>query len=118
MLVIFSKRERRIRQFVLGIEGDGRFLVGGQAGVNYQIGHQQQRQQHARRLRRRCGCRNWSVKVEYLFTDLGRNNRTYLLGTGPGFTITGREQNHVVRTGLNYKFDWGYGAPAPVVARY
>jgi len=47
MLVIFSKRERRIRQFVLGIEGDGRFLVGGQAGVNYQIGHQQQRQQHA-----------------------------------------------------------------------
>jgi hypothetical protein len=47
MLVIFSKRERRILQFVLGIEGDGRFLVGGQAGVNYQIGHQQQRQQHA-----------------------------------------------------------------------
>src|SRR5947209_540637 len=60
---------------------------------------------------------NWSVKVEYLFTDLGRNNRTYLLGTGPGFTVTGREQNHIVRAGLNYKFDWGYGA-APVVARY
>src|SRR5947209_13565269 len=60
---------------------------------------------------------NWSVKVEYLFTDLGRNNRTYLLGTGPGFTVTGREQNHIIRAGLNYKFDW-FGAPGPVVARY
>jgi outer membrane immunogenic protein len=61
---------------------------------------------------------NWSVKVEYLFTDLGRNNRTFILaGTGAGFTTAGREQNHIVRAGLNYKFDWGYGA-APVVARY
>jgi opacity protein-like surface antigen len=58
------------------------------------------------------------LKVEYLFTDLGRNNRTYLLGTGPGFTVTGREQNHIVRAGLNYKFDWGLAAPGPVVARY
>jgi outer membrane immunogenic protein len=61
---------------------------------------------------------NWSVKVEYLFTDLGRNNRSYLLGTGPGFTVTGREQNHIVRAGLNYKFDWFGAAPGPVVARY
>jgi outer membrane immunogenic protein len=60
---------------------------------------------------------NWSLKVEYLFTDLGRNNRTYLLGTGPGFTVTNREQNHIVRAGLNYKFNW-FGAPGPVVARY
>jgi opacity protein-like surface antigen len=58
------------------------------------------------------------VKVEYLFTDLGRNNRTFVLaGTGAGFTTAGREQNHVIRAGLNYKFDWGYGT-APVVARY
>jgi outer membrane immunogenic protein len=63
---------------------------------------------------------NWSVKVEYLFTDLGRTNRTYYLGGGlpAGFTVTGREQNHIVRAGLNYKFDWGMGAGGPVVARY
>jgi outer membrane immunogenic protein len=61
---------------------------------------------------------NWSVKAEYLFTDLGRNNRAYLLGTGPGFTVTGREQNHIVRAGINYHFNWFGGAPGPVVARY
>jgi outer membrane immunogenic protein len=61
---------------------------------------------------------NWSLKVEYLFTDLGRNNRTYLLGTGPGFTVGGRDQNHIVRAGLNYHFNWFGAAPGPVVARY
>ena len=55
---------------------------------------------------------NWSVKAEYLFTDLGRNNRAYLLGTGPGFTVTGREQNHIVRAGINYHFNW-FGGPRP-----
>ncbi|GAC1331628.1 MAG: porin family protein [Beijerinckiaceae bacterium] len=61
---------------------------------------------------------NWSVKLEYLFTDLGRNNRTFVLGgTGAGFTVHNREQNHIVRAGLNYKFDWGMGG-GPVVARY
>jgi hypothetical protein len=29
-----------------------------------------------------------------------------------------RERNHIIRAGLNYKFDWGWAAPAPVVARY
>jgi outer membrane immunogenic protein len=61
---------------------------------------------------------NWSAKVEYLFTDLGRNNRTYILpGTGAGFALSGREQNHIVRAGLNYRFGW-FSAPGPVVARY
>jgi outer membrane immunogenic protein len=61
---------------------------------------------------------NWSVKVEYLFTDLGRNNRTFIAPGGfAGFSFGGREQNHIVRAGLNYKFDF-WGAPAPVVARY
>jgi outer membrane immunogenic protein len=61
---------------------------------------------------------NWSVKAEYLFTDLGRNNRTFFLaGTPAGFTFNNREQNHIVRAGLNYRFGWGYGG-APVLARY
>jgi outer membrane immunogenic protein len=60
---------------------------------------------------------NWSVKVEYLFTDLGRNNRTFVAPGGlSGFTLNNREQNHIVRAGLNYRFGWL--PPAPVLARY
>jgi outer membrane immunogenic protein len=60
---------------------------------------------------------NWSVKVEYLFTDLGRNNRTFLAPGGfSGFAFNNREQNHIVRAGLNYRFGWA--GPASVLARY
>jgi outer membrane immunogenic protein len=59
---------------------------------------------------------NWSVKVEYLYTDLGRTNNNNL-GFGLGGNNNLRERNHIVRAGLNYKFDF-FGAPAPVVARY
>jgi outer membrane immunogenic protein len=60
---------------------------------------------------------NWSVKVEYLFTDLGRNNRTFVAPGGfAGFIVNNREQNHIVRAGLNYRFGWL--PPAPVLARY
>jgi outer membrane immunogenic protein len=60
---------------------------------------------------------NWSVKAEYLFTDLGRNNRTFVDPvTGAGFVVRHREQNHIARAGVNYRFSWF--APAPVLARY
>ena len=64
---------------------------------------------------------NWSIKAEYLFADLGRNRRTFVSPfTGAGVIIDARrEQSHIVRVGLNYRFNWGgYGAAAPVVARY
>jgi outer membrane immunogenic protein len=54
---------------------------------------------------------NWSIKAEYLWTDLGRNNSNNFFGT-----VSPRSQAHVVRAGINYHFNWG-GA-APVVARY
>jgi outer membrane immunogenic protein len=55
---------------------------------------------------------NWSVKVEYLYTDLGRtNNNNFFLANN-----NLRERNHIIRAGLNYHFNWF--APAPVVARY
>jgi hypothetical protein len=39
---------------------------------------------------------------EYLFADLGRNNRTYLAPGGlDGFTFNDREQDHIIRAGLN-----------------
>jgi outer membrane immunogenic protein len=59
---------------------------------------------------------NWSIKVEYLYTDLGRSNNNNNFGFGLGGNSL-RERNHIIRAGLNYKFDF-FGAPAPVVARY
>jgi outer membrane immunogenic protein len=53
---------------------------------------------------------NWSIKAEYLWTDLGRSNSNNFLISTP------RSQAHVVRAGINYHFNWG--APAAVVARY
>ncbi|MFT4095682.1 MAG: porin family protein [Rhodoblastus sp.] len=54
---------------------------------------------------------NWSVKGEYLFTNIGAN---YPLGVF-GSDITQRVHDHTVRVGLNYRFGWGGG---PVVAKY
>ncbi len=62
---------------------------------------------------------NWSVKVEYLYYDLGNTSTTAAYVYAPeSSTLTGqiRHSGNIVRAGLNYKFD--YGAPAPVVAKY
>ena len=54
--------------------------------------------------------RNWSIKGEYLFTDLGRSTASFY-GLAPQ-----RSQSHLVRLGVNYRFN-SYG-PSAVVARY
>jgi outer membrane immunogenic protein len=62
--------------------------------------------------------RNLSIKVEYLYTDIRRtdNNNNFFFNNNNDLF---RERNHIVRAGLNYRFNWGgYGRPAPVVARY
>ena len=61
---------------------------------------------------------NWSIKAEYLYTDVRRtdNNNNFFFRNNDLF----RERNNIVRAGLNYRFSW-FGAPAPlapVVARY
>lgn len=66
---------------------------------------------------------NLSLKVEWLYTDLGATTQTdmhpiVLAGPAGLFAITqNRTQNdfHTVRAGVNYRFNWG---AAPVVARY
>ncbi len=69
---------------------------------------------------------NWSVKVEYLYYDLGRVTSNLTLAqlfTGTGTVISSaavqsstRFNGNIVRAGLNYHFNlWG---PAPVVAKY
>lgn len=52
--------------------------------------------------------RNWSVKVEYLYLDLGTetyNNVAFFDAAFPGADLD--LKLHTVKLGLNYKFDWG-----------
>ena len=52
--------------------------------------------------------RNWSVKVEYLYLDLGTetyNNVAFFDAAFPGADLD--LKLHTVRLGMNYKFDWG-----------
>ncbi|MGH6837862.1 MAG: outer membrane protein [Methylocella sp.] len=67
---------------------------------------------------------NWSVKVEYLYYDLGHTTGTVtyqnidLVGATEFSSLSGqvRHTGNIVRAGLNYKFNWGN--LAPVVAKY
>jgi outer membrane immunogenic protein len=56
--------------------------------------------------------RNWTVKAEYLYVDLGK---AVLFNIGPGVPETVSFTASVFRVGVNYKFDWGNPA---AVARY
>jgi len=48
----------------------------------------------------------WSAKLEYLYMDLGRTERTFSgLGLGTIATETRETTDNIVRVGLNYK--WG-----------
>lgn len=53
---------------------------------------------------------NWIARVEYRYTDLGRN--TDMLGTAVNTRV--RNSSNAVLVGLMYKF----GAPEPVLAKY
>jgi outer membrane immunogenic protein len=58
----------------------------------------------------------WSVKLEYLYVDLGSDTVRLL---DPFFPLgvldySFEHRHHLVRAGLNYRF----GAPAPVAAKY
>ena len=62
---------------------------------------------------------NWSVKVEYLYYDLGRSTSSIFYAYAPNTSsVTGsiRHNGNIVRAGLNYRFNWW--APAPIVAKY
>jgi len=55
---------------------------------------------------------NWSIKTEYLYVDLGKKTNLIV----PGLSVGVKNTEHIVRAGLNYRFNWG--APAAVVAKY
>jgi outer membrane immunogenic protein len=48
----------------------------------------------------------WSVKLEYLYVDLGSRSNTVTYAYGPTSTMTStyNERDNIVRAGLNYKF--------------
>lgn len=58
---------------------------------------------------------NWSAKLEYNFMDFGHEDETFsfVVPVGPpgGTTVTAatsiNQQIHVVKAGINYRFDWG-----------
>jgi outer membrane immunogenic protein len=52
---------------------------------------------------------NWSAKIEYNYLDLGKDN------IGAPIGVHADSQVHLLKAGLNYRFDWGKG---PVTARY
>jgi outer membrane immunogenic protein len=54
--------------------------------------------------------RNWSIRTEYLYVDLGKSNLS-AYGLAPP-----RSQSHLVRLGVNYRFN--SDGPAAVVAHY
>lgn len=60
---------------------------------------------------------NWSVRVEYRYTDFGRVNDVLVASTPGGIgTASHRITDNRVQAGFSYRFDTF--TPAPVVARY
>jgi outer membrane immunogenic protein len=60
---------------------------------------------------------NWTVKGEYLYTDLGSSticNATCATPFGPFAARNVSLTDNIVRVGVNYKWNWA----APVVAKY
>jgi len=47
---------------------------------------------------------HWSVKLEYLYLDFGRESTTWTLGALPSITDDARFTMNVVRAGVNYRF--------------
>lgn len=63
---------------------------------------------------------NWSVKGEYLYDFITAGPQSFTPVSGSTVSFGSRASYHIVRFGLNYKFDWStpLAPPTPVVARY
>jgi len=53
---------------------------------------------------------HWSAKVEYDYMDFG--TKTLLIG------LNDQERVHVIKAGLNYRFDWGGWGGGPLFTKY
>src|SRR5216684_4110782 len=55
---------------------------------------------------------NWSAKAEYQYYNFG--DTTFTTGPGPIVGVRFRDDEHTVKAGLNYRFNWG----GPAIAGY
>lgn len=60
---------------------------------------------------------NWSVRVEYRYTDYGAYYLDLINTDGGVASVRERERDNRVEAGFSYKFDM-FAPPAPVVAKY
>src|SRR6266851_2350861 len=88
------------------IGNDGRFLGGVQGGFDYQFA-----QSWVAGVEYMFAP-SWSAKVEYQYYNFGSTTFT----TGPAVIVGTRfrDDEHTVKAGINYRFNWG----GPVVAKY
>jgi opacity protein-like surface antigen len=68
--------------------------------------------------------RNWSLKAEWLYVDLGRQNYainafggSVLDGFPANFAASSASATHLIRTGVNYRIDWLEPAGPMIVAQ-
>jgi outer membrane immunogenic protein len=50
---------------------------------------------------------SWSAKIEYNYIDFGHKDVAFDAGGGATFSASVHEKVHLVKAGLNYKFNWG-----------
>jgi outer membrane immunogenic protein len=60
----------------------------------------------------------WSIKSEYLYVQFSRSSYFSPTNAVTGAVFDTKLNDHIFRFGMNYKFGWGVGKGAPVVARY
>ena len=68
---------------------------------------------------------NWSAKIEYNYIRFKDNDYSFPLSFAEGpfslnlnFDTTIKEHIHLVKAGINYRFDWWGKAPVAVMAKY
>jgi outer membrane immunogenic protein len=59
---------------------------------------------------------NWSGKIEYQYYDFGHTTAIFTDAAGVATAVGFRNDEHTIKVGLNYRFNWG--APAPLAPGY
>jgi outer membrane immunogenic protein len=60
---------------------------------------------------------NWSGLIEYQYYDFGHTTATFTPAGGLPTTVGFRNDEHTIKVGLNYRFNWG-SPVGPVGPRY
>jgi outer membrane immunogenic protein len=55
---------------------------------------------------------NWSGKIGYQYYDFGARNALFTTSAGVISAVGFRNDEHTIKAGLNYRFNWGPAGPA------